>query len=193
MLHQISEALIQYGPWGIFVLALLDSCGVPMPAVLDALVIYVAVKSPERGYLTAAMAVLGSLAGNGGLFLMARFGGRVALKPPAPGRPQRFRTWFGRYGLVTVFIPALLPIPLPLKVFVISAGVMHTPVSRFLSVILAARLTRYFGEAWLGVSMGEGAQDFLTRNAWTLTGAALALAFLLVGLIKLSDRRRAAL
>lgn len=193
MLHQFSDALIRYGPWGIFVLALLDSCGVPLPAIMDAIVIYVAVKSPERGYLSAAMAVLGSLIGNGGLFLMARFGGHMMIKPPVPGRPQKFRGWFRRYGLVTVFIPALLPIPLPLKVFVISAGVLHTPVSQFLGVILAARLTRYFGEAWLGVSMGEGAQGFLTQNAWTLTGIALALALLLVGLIKLAERRRATL
>ena len=191
MLHHISDALIRYGPWGIFVLAVLDSFGVPIPAVMDALLIYVAVKSPERGWLTATMALLGSLIGSAALFLMARFGGRWVVKPPVPGRPQRFRQWFQRYGLVTVFIPALLPIPMPLKVFVISAGALRTPLSQFMGVILAARLVRYFGEAWLGVSMGEGAQGFLTRNAWTLAGVGLALAFLLVALIKYAERRRA--
>lgn len=192
MLHHLSDALIWYGPWGIFVLAVLDSFGVPIPAVMDALLIYVAAKSPERGWLTATMAVLGSLIGSGSLFLMARVGGRWVIKPPVPGRPQKFRQWFQRYGLVTVFIPALLPIPMPLKVFVISAGALRTPLSQFMGVILAARLTRYFGEAWLGVSMGEDAQGFLTRNAWALAGVALALALLLVALIKYAERRRTA-
>ena len=90
-------------------------------------------------WFTAAMAVGGSLAGNCGLFFAARHGFRRFVKPPAPGRPQRFRGWFHRYGLVTVFIPALLPIPLPLKIFVISAGILHTPASHFVGVILLAR------------------------------------------------------
>lgn len=175
---------------GILVLAALDSFGIPLPAIMDAMVIYVAAKSPERGYLTAAMAVLGSLIGNGSLFLMARSGARMVMRSPAPGRRQRFQEWFRRYGLVTVFIPALLPIPMPLKVFVISAGLLHTPVAQFLGVILAARSVRYFGEAWLGVSMGEGARDFLTRHAWALTVAGLALALVLVGLIQFAGRRR---
>ncbi len=33
--------------------------------------------------------------------------------PPPPAAALRFRAWFLRYGLVTVFIPALLPIPIP--------------------------------------------------------------------------------
>jgi membrane protein YqaA with SNARE-associated domain len=168
----------------------MDSSGIPMPAVLDALVIFVAAKTPERAWLTAALAVIGSLGGNVGLFLIARFGGKLVLQPLEPGNPRKFRAWFNRYGLVTVFIPALLPIPLPLKVFVISAGALHTPVPNFLFVIFSARVIRYFGEAWLGFKLGEDAQSFLTRNAWNLIGVALALAFLLVALIKLNDRRR---
>ena len=43
-------------------------------------------------------------------------------------------------------------IPLPLKVFVISAGMLHTRFSRFLAVILLAHVIRYFGEAYIGYS-----------------------------------------
>ncbi len=58
-------------------------------------------------------------------------------KVPAPDKPQKFRQWFQRYGLVTVFIPAVVPfIPLPLKVFVVSAGVLHTGLAQFLAVML---------------------------------------------------------
>lgn len=193
-LHQLSDALIRFGPWGVMLLALLDSLGVPLPAVLDALLIYLAWKSPERAWFMAGMVLLGSLAGNCGLFWAARHGFRRFIKAPRPegtrGQPQKFRDWFRRYGLVTVFIPALLPVPLPLKVFVISAGVLHTPYGHFLAVILLARLIRYFGEAYLGMRLGQDAQAFLNHNAWTLAGIALALGFLLFWLIRLNDHRR---
>lgn len=188
-LHQLSDALIQYGPWGVLLLSALDSLGVPMPAAMDFLLIYVAWHSPERAWLTAAMAVGGSLAGNCGLFFGARHGFRRFLKPPEPGRPAKFRDWFRRYGLVTVFIPAFLPIPLPLKVFVVSAGILHTPPSHFIAVIVVARCIRFFGEAWLGMRLGRDAQTFLNHNAWTMIGIALAIAFLLFWLIRFNDRR----
>jgi membrane protein YqaA with SNARE-associated domain len=190
-LHQVSDALIRFGPWGVLLLSLLDSLGVPMPAAMDALLIYVAWKSPERAWFTAAMAVAGSIAGNCGLFFGARHGIRRFMKPPPePGQPQKFRAWFRRYGLVTVFIPALLPIPLPLKVFVISAGVLHTPVSHFVGVIVLARCIRFFSEAYLGMRLGQDAQAFLNHNAWTLIGIALSLALVLFWVIRLGDRRR---
>ncbi len=177
---------------GVFLLALLDSSGVPLPAAMDFLLMFVAYKSPDRAYLTAAMATLGSLGGNLTLFLLSRHGVRRFLKAAVPGKPSRFSDWFDRYGLVTVFIPALLPIPLPLKAFVISAGLLRTPVAQFTAVILVARVVRYFGEAYLGIHLGLGAQDYLKRNAWALVGVALALALLMVLLLRLAERKRAA-
>lgn len=190
MFHKILAATVAFGPWGVFLLGILDSVGVPVPGGMDFLVVLVAWKNPQRAYFTAFLAVAGSMIGNVSLFQISRQGGRRFLRMPQPGRPQRFRAWFHRYGLVTVFIPALLPIPLPLKVFVISAGVFHTRFSEFLAVVLVARLIRYFGEAYLGVRLGRDAQLFLTHNGWTLTGIGLGLTFALVLLIKLSDRRR---
>jgi membrane protein YqaA with SNARE-associated domain len=190
LLHQLSDALIRFGPVGVLLLAALDSFGVPLPAVMDALVIYVAWKSPERAWVTAAMAVVGSVAGNCGLYWAARHGVKRFMNPPEPGEPQKFRGWFRRYGLLTVFIPAVSPIPMPLKVFVISAGMLHTPASHFLAVIVLARLVRYFGEAYLGMRLGDGAQAFVTHNAWTIAGIALLAALVLVAVIRWSDRLR---
>jgi membrane protein YqaA with SNARE-associated domain len=165
-----------------------------MPAALDFLLILVAVKSPDRGWLTAALATVGSLGGNLLLFLAARSGGKRWSKVPAPDKPQKFRRWFQRFGLVTVFIPAVVPfIPLPLKVFVVSAGVLHTSFPQFFAVILLARGLRYFGEAWLGMKMGEeGAKAFLRSNAWTMVAVLAGLAVALFVLIRLNDRRRQA-
>src|SRR5262249_23676014 len=98
------EWLSAYGLPGIFFIGLFDSMGVPMPAVLDTLVIGLAIQSPDRAYLAAALALMGSLVGNIFLFHTARLGGRRFLNREAPeGNRQKFRLWFQRYGLLTVF------------------------------------------------------------------------------------------
>jgi membrane protein YqaA with SNARE-associated domain len=195
LLERITAFLVEFGPLGVFLLGFIDSAGVPVAAGMDALIIVIGIKAPERAYLTALLAVVGSIGGNLVLFSVARRGGRrlaerrAVVAEPAP--PGKFSTWFDRYGLLTVFIPALVPIPLPLKVFVISAGVLNTKMSHFLGVIAVARVVRYFGEAYLAIQLGEGARDFLVRNAWNLLAFALALGLALYLLIRLNDRRRA--
>jgi len=192
LLKSISAALVEFGPVGVLLIGLLDSVGVPLPAVMDLIIIGVAVQSPQRAYLTAFMAMVGSAAGNMGLFLAARYGMRRFLPAdPPPGKRSRFQRWFQRYGLLSVFIPMINPIPpLPTKFFVISAGALHTAVGRFLAVVLAARAIRYFGLAYLGVRLGEDAEGFLKHNAWTVVAIVLAMALVLYALIRLKDRGR---
>src|SRR5690242_8240296 len=132
ILHKAATALLAYGPWGVFLLAAVDSMGVPLPAALDVMVIGVAaaaVDAPSKAWISALLAVLGSAAGNVFLFQTARQGRKLLSKQEAdPGERRKFHLWFDRYGLLTVFLPAVVPlIPLPLKVFVITAGAMRTP------------------------------------------------------------------
>ena len=192
MLAKLSAALVAFGPWGVLLLALVDSAGAPIIAGADVLILLVGVKAPERAYFMAFMALVGSLGGNLALFLAARHGGRRFLRAPVgPDQPQRFRRWFHRYGLATVFVPALVPVaPLPLKVFVVSAGALRTPMSHFASVILAARFFRYFGEAYLAIRLRNDAPAFLTRHAWRFTSGAFALAIALYLLIHWRNKRR---
>ena len=193
MLKHVTEILIRYGTLGLFVIGLLDSAGVPLPAAMDLLLLGVAIKTPENAWLAAAVAVVGSLGGNIILFRAARLGGSRFVKKDLPEEEQhRFRRWFARYGLLTVFIPAIVPfVPLPLKVFVVSAGAMHTPTSRFLIVILAARLLRYFGLAFLGIQLGENAEGFLRHNGWGMVAGLAVMALLVMVAIRWYDRRRA--
>ena len=74
----------------------------------------------------------------------------------------------------------------------VSAGVLRTPLAQFVAVILVARVIRYFGEAYLGIRLGLGAQDYVRHNAWTLAGVALGLALAMGLLLRLAERRRAA-
>ena len=177
MLKHLVDILIDYGPLGLFAIGLLDSMGVPLPAAMDVLLIAYAVKHPETANLAAMVAVIGSVGGNLVLFRAARLGTRKFVKADTPEAEQhRFRRWFARYGLLTVFVPAVVPlVPLPLKVFVVSAGAMHTRTSRFLLIILTARVLRYFGEAWLGIQLGAHAEIFLRQNAWAILGGLTAV------------------
>jgi membrane protein YqaA with SNARE-associated domain len=194
LFHKLIEALVAFGPLGLLFLAFIDSLGIPIATGMDALLILIAVKSPGQAYLTALLAVAGSLAGNAALFTIARRGGRKYLERSGnPERVRRFRAWFERYGLVTVFVPALLPIPMPLKLFVVSAGALQTGIRPFLIVVACARIVRFFGEAWLGVTLGKESGAYLKAHTWHFAIAALLLFVALYLLIRLNDHLRARL
>jgi membrane protein YqaA with SNARE-associated domain len=192
LFRHLTDALVAWGPAGILLLAVLDSSGVPVAGVFDALLIVIAVQRPGVAWLCAGLAVAGSTVGNTILFWTAHRGGRRFMNSAAPaGSAGRFREWFRRYGMVTVFVPALIPIPMPLKVFVISAGVMGTSFKEFLAVVLTARAVRYFGEAWLGIRLGKESLGFLTSHAWDFGAGAALLFAVLYAYINWRDRRRA--
>jgi membrane protein DedA with SNARE-associated domain len=106
------------------------------------------------------------------------------------GRAARFREWFRRYGMATVFVPALIPIPMPLKLFVISAGVMGTALGEFIGVVVAARVLRYFGEAWLGITLGRESTAFLRTHVWQFVAGAVVLFALIYGFLFWRDKTR---
>lgn len=184
MLGHLTQVLVAWGPLGILLLSILDSTGVPVAAVFDALLIVIAVERPSVAWWCAALAVVGSTAGNVILFHISRRGGRQFLaKAASEGRAMRFRAWFLRFGLLTVFIPALIPIPMPMKLFVITAGALGTPLAEFLGVVILARIIRYFGEVWLGVVLGHESSRFLKTHVWQFTASAVGLFAVLYGLM----------
>jgi len=188
---KITAFLVALGPWGILAVAFIDA-GIPIPNGLDFLVILLSVKDPASAPLWAALAVLGSSTGNLVLFYLSRKGGQRLLKAEAPeGYRKRFRLWFNRYGLVTVFIPALIPIPMPLKFFVVSSGMLGISWVYFIGIVLLARSLRYGGEAYLGVQLGEHSSKYLADHTRQLIAIAVLLFIALYLLIRLSDHWRA--
>src|SRR5258706_9027895 len=135
------EVLKALGRWGVLLLALVESAGIPNPGGTDLLLLFIAAAKPQSAMLTAWLAVAGSLLGSLVFYQILRRGGEKFLtKCTSSGRGRRFRIWFLRYGLITVFIPAFLPIPiLPFKVFAACAAAMGIPPIRFLLVLALAR------------------------------------------------------
>lgn len=185
--------LLSWGPEGLFALSVLDSAGLPVIGGADALLIAFAVEDPSQAYIGAAATTLGSLAGSLILFGIARKGGEVLLLKHISNRTgRRLHLWFQRYGLATVFIPAVSPLPLPMKIPVFCAGALQVRVGYFIAVVVAARFIRYFGLAYLGLHYGHQTFDFLTTH-WGLVGVlALVLAVITVAGLRLVQRHEVA-
>ena len=186
------KLIVSWGPLGVVLVAFLDSAGVPLPMGVDALLITTSIVSPPKAYLAAFLATVGSLAGNLVLFTLARRGGTAYLeRHTLSPRAGRFRAWFHQYGLITVFIPAFVPIvPLPLKVFVLSAGALGVRTKAFLLTILVARIPRFLAVAYLGAQLGENSLQWLIDHKWHLSAVAVGLFVFLYALVKLVDYRR---
>src|SRR3954469_12034585 len=102
------SSLVSWGPTGLFIGAFFDGAGLPIPGGVDALIIFLATQLPDQAMWLVAVAVLGSVAGNFILFLLARRGGKAFLEKRSTSQSSyRFRRWFHRYGLLTVFVAAL--------------------------------------------------------------------------------------
>jgi membrane protein DedA with SNARE-associated domain len=191
-LKRLAALLTSWGPFGLFFLAILDSAGVPLPAAVDLLIVATAAVDPASAYIGALAAVVGSAIGCTFLYYLGRRGGKAYLdRVTANGRPARFRAWFQTYGLITVFISALVPIPLPTKVFVLSAGALGVKPLTFLAVVLSARIPRYFGLAWLGSQLGSETMPWLKAHALSISLFALGLAIVLFLAVKWNARRTA--
>ena len=187
----LAAKLVAWGPPGLFLLTLLDSAGVPIPGVVDALLIFLASKTPSWAFAYAAVALLGSVLGCLFLFFLARKGGEKFLdRHTSTGRGARFRAWYVHYGLITVFLPAVSVIPMPMKVAVFCAGALGVRVPAFVAVIVAARAIRYTALAWLGQQMGDNALTWITQHKWQILAVLGLMGLLLFGLIKIADRRR---
>ncbi len=119
-MQSIAKLLLALGPAGMFFIAAIDTA-IPVAGVVDGTLLVLATGVPEQAWLVALLAAAGSVLGMLALFLAARKGGEAYLaRHTLAPRAALLRNWFHRYGLLTLFSSAVVPIvPTPLKVFVI--------------------------------------------------------------------------
>ena len=179
MLTNLASWLTTLGPYGLFLLSFLDSAMIPMPQGVDALLIAQAIADPASAYLGAGLAVLGSLAGSLILYFVARRGGRAVLerKTSAAGI-DKMRRRIEKFDALVLLPPTMIPLPLPMKIFVMAAGVFEMKLPRFIAVILFARIVRYFGEAFIAIRYREETTAFLKEHV--LAGVLLGVVLIAV-------------
>ncbi len=185
------------GPPGLFAVAFVDSSFLTLPEINDVLVVSAALKDPATGWMAVVLTTLGSVAGGSTLWLLGRRGGEALLERRfGPQRTARTRAAYRRFGLLALAFPALLPPPMPFKIFVLASGVFGFPFGRFVVTLLLARAARYSFWAGMGMAYGNEALRILRAvDQWTAARLPLLLAVaaslaLLVGLV-LARRRRA--
>jgi len=183
--------LVQWGPLGAFVIAAIDAAGIPNTGITDFVLIAAGIASPATAMLCASFAVIGSLTGGMVFFEITRRGGeRYLIKYTSSGRGLKFRAWFLRFGLVTVFITALLPLPfLPFKFFAACAGAMGESRVKFLLVLAAARIPRYFALGYLGATLGDQSNVWIKSHILQMGVFAVLLFIALYGLVKFTERK----
>jgi membrane protein YqaA with SNARE-associated domain len=158
------------GAPGLVLVAFLDSSFLSLPEVTDILVVVLVIKRPDLWVWHALFATLGSVAGCYALFLVGRKGGEVVLRKRFKAQNvDRGLEIFRRYGLFAVVVPAILPPPMPFKIFVLMAGVARVRPLTFLIAAMIGRGFRYGSEALLAYWYGEQATKFIRQNLPTVS------------------------
>lgn len=194
-MHHLNDVLISWGLAGLLIFAVIENAGPPTPGGTDFFLLFLAAARPSDAMLCAGLATLGSLIGSAVFFEITRGGGeKLMAKYTSSGRGARFREWSRRYGLVTVFVSALVPLPiLPFKAFVACAGAMGVSRSRFMLVLTLARIPRYVALAYLGQQLGEKESEaWLKSHSWPLLGLVTLIGLILWALIRRAERSRRA-
>jgi membrane protein YqaA with SNARE-associated domain len=190
IIASIQEWATELGGVGLFIIALLDSSFLSFPQVNDLLIIVLSTTFPERMPYYAGMTTVGSLIGCFLLYGVARRGGEVFLRKRLKGRyVDRAIALYQRHGLLAVVVPALLPPPVPFKVFVLLAGAASVSPVRFGIAVAVGRGIRYFGQGYLAVLYGEQAAEFMKTHG-TAIGIGLALTAVLIATVVFMLRKR---
>ena len=149
--------LMHLGALGLFFVAVVDSSVVPLPlpGSTDLLLLWLVAHNGDP-WLLAPCAVAGSILGGYTTWHIGRRGGEDALRRYVPARLLGpIVGWVERHRILAVFVPALLPPPIPLLPFALASGALGVSRRRFLAVFGAARSLRYSFIAWLGVTYGR--------------------------------------
>jgi membrane protein YqaA with SNARE-associated domain len=145
------------GVLGLFASSVLDASIIPLPVpgTTDLLLLWL-VSHSGNPWLLAAIAIAGSIAGGYTTWNLGRKGGEAALsRHVRPSLLERVRGWMKRNPMLAVFLPAVLPPPIPLSPFLLAAGALGIPRGRFVAAFAAARGLRYGLVAWVGLKYGR--------------------------------------
>lgn len=179
---------LSIGGLGLFFVAFIDASVLSLPEVNDILIVYMVTKSPSFLVYYVAMATAGSIGGSLVVYYLGRKGGEALLRRQfSRDQVDRMQARFSRYGMAAVVVPAMLPPPVPLKLFVIGAGAAGMPVGRFAWAVGLGRFVRYFAEGLLAYYYGAAAFEYIKDN-----GAQVALwgGLLSLGVVALYYWRR---
>jgi len=199
-LHKINAVLLAalkpLGIWGLGGLALIDSGLFPLPTTMDGVVIgYVAVDH-RKFLLYCLMAAGASAFGSLVPYYVGRAGGELfLLKRINRARYEQLRDRFERQDFMAIMIPAMMPPPMPIKLFEFGAGVFEMKPLPFLLAIFTGKFIQFLACALITVFYGPEIAHAARRAFHEHFGVAVAvlaavgLAVAIYVLLKLFDKR----
>lgn len=133
-----------YGYLGVFLLTLLSSATIvlPAPAIGVALLAGTTLNPWLVGVVAGVAAALGETTGYVAGFGGSSFASQSRFYP-------RIERWVQRWGIPTLFTLAVIPGPF-FDLAGIAAGTMRIPFRRFLLACMAGKTLRFIGVAWVG-------------------------------------------
>src|SRR5438445_11873234 len=180
------------GP-AMILIGALDSSLLSLPEVNDYLVLARCYTHPRSAFFFPLFAATGSVLGWLLLYTILRRGGQAVLhRRFRLEHVQRVERAYARFGILALVVPALLPPPMPFKIFVATAGALQFPRRRFLVTILLARSLRYYVEGTLAVFYGQRVARFLQDNGIIIISVVTSICLIALAVYLLSGTGRAA-
>jgi len=180
------------GP-AMILIGALDSSLLSLPEINDYLVVARCYTHPHTAFFFPLFASTGSVLGCLLLYTILQRGGLAVLHRRFKlEHVQRVERAYARFGIFALAIPALLPPPMPFKIFVATAGALQFPRRKFLLTILIARSLRYYTEGILAIYYGERVLRFLRDNGLIIVTIVGGLCLLALAIYLITNKGRAA-
>jgi len=177
---------IYFAAPAMIVIGALDSSLLSLPEINDYLVVGRCFKDHSAAFYFPLFAAIGSVIGCNLLYTIVRRGGQAVLRKRFNLQSiKRVERVYERFGFLAIGIPAILPPPLPFKIFVATAGALEYPRWKFLLTVMIARSLRYYVEGILAVYYGRRVLLFMKDNGLVIISI-VATVFLIVAVIYLA-------
>lgn len=176
----------------MLVIGALDSSLLSLPEINDYLVVGRCIKNPSAVFYFPLFAATGSVLGCLLLYTIMRRGGQAVLRRQfSLSGIRKVEKAYERFGFLAIAIPAILPPPLPFKIFVATAGTLEYPRWKFLLTVMLARSFRYYLEGILAVFYGRRVLSFAKDNGLVMISIVAGLVFIGIIIYILINRRKA--
>ena len=177
----------------MIIIGALDSSLLSLPEINDYLVVGRCYKDPSAAFYFPLFAAAGSVIGCNLLYTIVRRGGQAVLRKRFKlNQIKRVERAYERFGFLAIGIPAILPPPLPFKIFVATAGALEYPRWKFLLTVMIARSFRYYVEGVLAVFYGRRVLLFMKDNGLVILSIVGSLVLIAVIIYIVINRRRSA-
>ena len=165
--------LLPLGPWGVLVIATVDSAFMGIP--LDPVIVGYVWAKPHLFWAFCLMGAAGSAIGSLVPYWIGYKGEELLLEKRIPPRTlEKIRAAFNRHEVLALVIPSMLPPPTPFKLFVLFAGAARLTVRDFLLAIFAGRMLRFLILSALTVVFGPAALGLVRQHGRAVLAVVLA-------------------